>query len=139
MFICLWGVTVLFLWFRRGIEIFWKILATMIFIFYLWFFYEEISIGFFSFIAGWYNITIDFLKELVFLTFANLLFFWPLTLILVFYKVDDVGAEKLLKFLCILTLVLWIVFVIYIYFNKGIDEFFYKNLRDMIPHAKPSQ
>ncbi len=136
MFLGIWGICLITLWSRRSIEIFWKIIATLIFIFYAWFFYEEILVGYNSFLAGWYGMVIDFSKELVAIAFANLFLFWPLALIVIFYKADDIGAEKLLKFMCIITLVLWIIFVIYVFYNKGIDEFLYDNLKNMIPHAK---
>ncbi len=136
MFVSIWGICIIAVWFRRSLEIFWKLLATLIFIFYVWFFFEEIIIGFNSLLAGWYVMIIDFLKELTAMSFTNLFLFWPIALIIIFYKADDIGAEKLLKFMCMITLALWIVFVIYVFFNKGIDEFLYDNLKGMIPHAK---
>lgn len=136
MFLSIWGICVVALWFRRSIEIFWKILATLIFAFYVWFFYEEIMMGYNTFQQGWYILFVDFSKELIAITFTNLFLFWPLALIIIFYKADDIGAEKLLKFMCILTLVLWISFIIYVFYKKGIDEFLYDNLKKMIPHAK---
>ncbi len=136
MFVSVWGICVIAVWFRKSIEIFWKLIATLIFAFYVWFFFEEIAIGYNSFLAGWYMMILDFLKELTALSFTNLIIFWPLALIIIFYKADDIGAEKLLKFMCLLTLALWIVFVIYVFFNKGIDEFLYDNLKEMIPNAK---
>lgn len=138
MFVSLWGITVILLWFRRNIEIFWKIVATLILGFYIWFFFEEISTGYISFFktTEWYNVTLNFLTELTAVTFTNLFFLWPLSLIIIFYKADDMGAEKLLKFMCILTLILWIIYVIYVFYNKGINEFFNKNLRQMFPNIK---
>jgi hypothetical protein len=136
MFLCLWGLCIIALWFRKSIEIFWKILATLILIFYLWFFYEEILKGYSSFEKDWYVLFVDFSKELITMTFTNLFYLWPLALIIIFYKADDLGAEKLLKFMCIITLALWMVFVIYVFYDKGIDKFLYDNLKKMIPHAK---
>jgi hypothetical protein len=136
LFISLWGFTIGFLWFRPRLEIFWKIIATLIFLFYLWFFWQEINRGYAAFTLNWYNVTVDFIKELVSLVFVNLFFLWPLALVIIFYKADDMGAERLLKFMCILSLVLWVVFVIYVYFDKGIDKFLYQNLKEMIPDAK---
>jgi hypothetical protein len=136
MFISIWGFTVMFLWFRPKIELFWKIAATLIFIFYVWFFFNEISTGYSAFTAGWYNMTMNFIKELLSLVFVNLFVFWPIALIIIFYKANDMGAEKLLKFMCVLTIVLWIIFLIYVYYSKGIDEFLYNKLRDMVPGAK---
>ena len=136
MFISLWAIGILFLWFRRNIEIFWKIVATLILAFYVWFFYEELYSGYLSFSNDWYNSTITFLKELVAIIFTNLFFLWPLALIIIFYKADDIKAENLLKFMCVFTLILWIIFVIYIFHNKGVDTFLYENLKKMIPYAK---
>ncbi len=135
-FIALWGLTTIFLWFRPRIEFFWKIVATLILGFYIWFFWKEISGGYAAFTADWYPMTVDFLKELVALAFVNLFFFWPLALLIVFYKADEMGAERLLKLMCLVTLVLWVIFVSYVYYDKGIDKFLYENLREMIPDAR---
>jgi hypothetical protein len=131
-----WGIGILMLWFRSRIEIVWKVIATVILAFYLWFFWDEISSGYTSFTVGWYGFILNFLRELSALVFINLFFIWPLALIIIFYKADTVGAEKLLKFLCVLTLVLWIIFIVYFFFNKGIDEFLFQNLKRMVPHAE---
>lgn len=136
LFIALWGLSIVFLWFRPRIELFWKIVATLIFIFYVWFFFEEISKGYNSLLADWYIVTIDFIRELIALVFVNLFFLWPLSLILIFYKSNEVGAERMLRFMCLLTLILWVIFVVYVYYNKGIDEFLYEKLKEMIPYTK---
>ncbi len=136
IFISLWSLGIVLLWFRPRIELFWKIIATLILGFYVWFFLDEIIKGFDTFSADWYVSSVHFLKELITLVFVNMFFFWPLCLVLIFYKADDMGAEKLLKFLCIFTLVLWVIFVIYFFYNAGIDRFLFENLRKMIPNAK---
>lgn len=135
MFVSIWGFTVAVLWFRPRIEIFWKVVATLIFLFYVWFFFEEITKGYNSFIAAWFDVTVYFIKELLALVFVNLFFLWPIALLIIFYKANDIGAEKLLKFMCILTLVLWVVFLVYVYFNQGIDEFLFEKLKKMVPGA----
>lgn len=136
LFIIFWGIGVGMLWFRPRIELVWKIIATVILLFYIWFFFEEISSGYASFSAGWYGFTLNFLKELISLVYVNLFFIWPVSLIIIFYKADAIGAEKLLRFLCVLTLVIWIVFIVYDFFNRGIDDFLIKNLKQMVPGAK---
>ncbi len=136
LFIALWGLSIVLLWFRPRIELFWKIIATLIFFFYVWFFFEEISKGYNSLLTDWYVVTIDFVRELIALVFVNLFFLWPLSLILIFYKSNEVGAERMLKFMCLLTLILWVIFVVYVYYNKGIDEFLYEKLKEMIPYTK---
>ena len=136
LFMSIWGFTVIFLWFRPRIEIFWKTVATLIFIFYVWFFWDELSRGYGAFYAAWYDVTVYFIRELLALVFVNLFLFWPLALILVFYKANEIGAEKLLKFMCILTIVLWIVFIVYVYFNQGIDRFMFEKLKQMVPGAR---
>jgi hypothetical protein len=137
IFVSIWGVGIVMLWFRPRLEIFWKIIATLIFGFYIWFFLDEIISGLNIFAGGeWYIASLQFLKEFITLLFVNMFFFWPLVLILIFYKADDIGAEKLLKFLCILTLLLWIVFIIYFYFSSGIDKYLYENLKKIIPDAQ---
>ncbi len=136
IFVSLWGIGIVMLWFRPRIEIFWKIIATLILGFYIWFFFDEIVSGLSTFKSGWAASSLQFLKELITLVFVNMFFFWPLALILIFYKADDIGAEKLLKFLCILTLILWIVFVVYFTFSSGIDKYLYENLKKIIPDAQ---
>ena len=136
LFFSLWGISMLLLWFRPRVEIFWKIVATLILAFYVWFFFPELKAGFFSFKGSWYVSILDFLREVLTIIFTGLFIIWPAALIRIFYKADDVGAEKLLKFLCLLTLVLWVMFIIYFFFSTGIDKFFYENLRKMVPHAK---
>lgn len=115
---------------------FWKLVATVIFGFYLWFFWGEIVTGYAAVSLNWYTVTLDFIKELISLIFVNLFFLWPVVLVVVFYKADEIGAERLLKFMCIITLILWIIFVVYIYFDQGIDRFLYKNLKEVLPDAK---
>jgi hypothetical protein len=136
LFMVFWGIGIAALWFRPRIEIVWKIIATLILVFYMWFFFDEISSGYNSFAAGWYGFTLNFLKEILSLVFANLFFIWPLALALIFYKADAIGAEKLLRFLCVLTLALWFIFILYYFFSKGIDEFMIKNFKEMVPGAK---
>lgn len=136
LFLSLWGFTVMFLWFRPRLELLWKIVATFIFIFYVWFFWDELSRGYTAFQAAWFDVTMRFLKELLSLVFVNLFLFWPLSLILIFYKADEVGAERLLKFMCVLTIVLWIIFVIYAYYHRGIDVFLFEKLKKMVPGAR---
>lgn len=135
LFFSVWGLTVLLLWFRPRIELFWKLIATLIFFFYVWFFFNEVTTGFAAFKAGWYLSVIEFLKELLIIFFAGMFIIWPLALIIIFYKANDIGAEKLLRFLCLLTIILWIVFIIYFFFSSGIEKFFYENLKHMIPKA----
>ena len=135
-FVSLWGFTVAFLWFRPRIEVFWKIIATLIFVFYVWFFWDDLNKGYAALTVDWYKVTVDFMKELIAHVFVNLFFLWPVALIVVFYKADEFGAEKILKFMCILTIILWIVFAVYVYYERGIDTFLYKNLKEMIPDAK---
>lgn len=135
LFIIVWGLALILVWFRPRIEWIWKILATLIFGFYIWFFFGEIASAFIAFKAHWYLSFIEFFKELFIMTFSNLFFFWPLALIMIFFKIDDMGAENLLKFMCILSLVLWIIFVAYYFLNPYIDKFFFESLKDMIPGA----
>jgi hypothetical protein len=138
MFVCLWSIGIMLLWFRHSVETFWKIVATLILGFYIWFFFEEISKGYASFMGaeGWQSATIHFLKELTAIIYSTLFFLWPLSLIIIFYKSDDLGAQRLLKFMCIVTLVIWIIYVIYAYYDKGLNEFIDKNLKQIFPKLK---
>ncbi|HNX58366.1 MAG TPA: hypothetical protein PKK43_04665 [Spirochaetota bacterium] len=137
VFIFVWGIAVVFLWFRPKIEIFWKVVATLLFLFYIWFFSEEISKGFLSIRADWYPAMITFFKELLVILFANLFFLWPVILIVIFYKSDDIGAEKLLKFMCVFTVFIWIVLVAYAFYDKKIDTYLYEKLKTFVPFARP--
>lgn len=136
LFTVIWGLSVVLLWMRPRIEIIWKIAASAIYGFYIWFFYKDFLKGYEKFQKDWYMVTIAFIKEFSALVFANMFFLWPLVLIIIFYKADDVGAEKLLKFMCIITLLAWIVFALYSVYSKQIDEFLFETLRQMIPHAQ---
>ena len=133
LFCSIWGIAILLLWFRPRIELFWKLVATSIFIFYVWFFFNEFSQSFNSFKADWYIGVIDFFKEILVVIFAGMFIIWPVALIIIFYKASDMGSEKLLKFICLLTIVLWIAFIIYFFFSSGVESFFYKTLKEMIP------
>lgn len=135
IFFVLWGLAQLLLWFRPRIEIFWKAVSTLILGFYIWFFFAELKSGFSVFRGGWYIALLDFMKELLTIVFTGMFLIWPAALVIIFYKADDIGAERLLKFLCLLTLVLWLLFIIYFFFSAGIDRFFYDNLRKMVPRA----
>ena len=135
LFFSVWGISVLLLWFRPRIEIFWKIVASLILAFYVWFFFPELKSGFFTFRASWYISMLDFVREILTIIFTGLFIIWPAALISIFYRADDIAAEKLLRFLCLLTLVLWVLFIIYFFFSSGIDNFFYENLREMVPNA----
>lgn len=136
MFSVIWGLSVVLLWMRPRIEILWKIAASGIYGFYIWFFYKDLLKGFKQFQKDWYTVTIAFIKEFSGLLFANMFFLWPLALIIIFYKADDVGAERLLKFMCIFTLLVWIVFTLYSFYSKQIDTFLFETLRQMIPDVQ---
>jgi hypothetical protein len=138
MFVCLWGIGIMLLWFRHNIEIFWKIVATLILGFYIWFFFEEISKGYAAFMVtnGWQAVTINFLKEFTAIIYSTLFFLWPLSLIIIFYKSNDIGAQRLLKFMCIITLIIWIVYVIYAYYDKGLNDFIEKYLKQILQKLK---
>jgi len=137
IFIFLWGFGIVFLWYRPRIEIFWKIIATILFAFYVWFFHEEITRGFAAIKADWFVIILSFLKDLLSLAFVSLFLLWPLLLMVIFYKSDDISAENLLKVICIITVVVWILFVAYVMYDKKIDPFLFDKVRSYIPFAKP--
>lgn len=136
IFIFLWGVSIVFLWFRPHIEMFWKIIATLIFFLFLFFFRYEIVKGYSEFTSDWYTSLITFLRELMLLVFYNFFMFWPLTLIIIFYKADDEAAGRLLKFICIFTLLLSSLIMGYVYFHEGVDRFIYEKLINVVPFAK---
>jgi hypothetical protein len=135
-FMALWALGLLLLMFRPRVEILWKIMAVLLFLFYIWFNFDDLQNGYNQILKDWYPFTINFLKELLVLTFTNLFFIWPIALVIIFYKADDLGAERLLKFMILITLVLWVVFIIYTFYSKGIDTFLLEKLKKMIPYAK---
>lgn len=132
-FICFWAISLVFTWLRSNIDLFWKIAATLILLLYCWFFFDDIAKGINALRGDWYVFVLDFFKEVITLVFINLFFLWPLALFMVFIKADDIGSEKLLRFMCVLTMVLWAIFLAYFYFGKHIDTFFYEKLKNMIP------
>lgn len=135
IFFIFWGLAMLLLWFRPKIEIFWKIIATLIYAFHVWFFFNELKSGLIAFQNDWYVSILDFIKDFILIIFASIFIIWPVSILIIFYKANDIGAEKLLKFLCILTLLLWIIFIIFFFFNEGIYTFFYEYLKKMVPGA----
>lgn len=136
IFIFIWGLGTVFLWFRPRIEIFWKIIATLIFLFYVWFFYAEISKGFAMIKADWLAVFIPFGRDLLSLAFISLFLLWPVLLFVIFYKSDDIGAETLLKLLCFITVIIWIAFVAFTLYDKKIDPFLLDKIRPYIPFGK---
>jgi len=135
LFCSIWGIAVLLLWIRPRVELFWKLVATCIFIFYIWFFFNEFSSSFNSFKADWYIGIIEFFKEILIVIFAGMFIIWPVTLIIIFYKANDIGSEKLLRFICVLTIVLWVAFIIYFFFSVRVENFFYETLKEMVPKS----
>ena len=133
---CFWAIGLILTWFRSNIDLFWKIAATLMLLFYCWFFFEGITKGIEHLRSDWYIFVLDFFKEFMTLVFVNLFFLWPLALFMIFFKSDDIGSEKLLRFMCILTVASWIIFLAYFYFGKHIGVFFYETLKQMIPFAK---
>lgn len=135
-FLFFWSIGLIFLWIRPRIEIFWKIISTLIYLLYLWFFWDDVVSGFDLFQAKWYAVSLNFLKELIVLLFMNLFLLWPILLIFVFYKANDLGAENLLKFFAIFTIVIWVIFIIYVYFSSDVDTFLLDSFRKMLPGEK---
>lgn len=135
-FMCIWAIALLLLWFRRGIGPLWKITATAAFVFYCVFFQNEIAAGLQSIKQNWYVSFLDFVRGLFRTVFTDMFFLWPVALFTVFVKADDIGSEKLLRFMFILSIFLWICFLLYFNFDASIDNFFYETLRDMIPGAR---
>lgn len=135
-FMVLWGFGILLLWFRPRLEPVWKLLATILFGLYVWFFWQDIVTGYEVLAQDWYGTVVTFITELFVLVFINLFFLWPLVLVIIFYKADDIGAEKLLKFMVLFTLALWVIFIIYHYFHQGIDDIIFNRLREFIPGAR---
>lgn len=136
IFMCLWTLSLLFVWFRSGISIIWKTASTAVFGFYCWFFRSEILSGFRNFCSTWYISLLDFFSEFTDLIFCSLFFLWPLSLFLCFIKADDIGSEKLMKFMCIFTAVLWLLFLVRFNFGDELRNFFYVTLREMVPFAE---
>ncbi|MFW6364843.1 MAG: hypothetical protein ACOC2H_00050 [Spirochaetota bacterium] len=133
IFILLWGLAAAFLVFRPRVSFVWKMAAFLLFFFYVWFFREEILSGYRAFVEDWYGTLIVFAKEIVFLVFYLLFVFWPVSLIIIFYKADDIGAENLLKFMVIFTLVVWILIAVFVFHRQGADSL----LRTRIPAFLP--
>lgn len=130
---CLWASALLLLWFRRGIGLIWKAGASVVFAFYCFFFGNEITAGLESLKADWYVSALDFFRGLMRTVFADMFFLWPLALFTVFAKADDIGSEKLIRFMITATAALWAGFLIYFRFSGSIDGFFYDKLKSLLP------
>lgn len=129
MYMCFWFIGLIMVLSRPRVEVVWKIIACVIFGLFVFLLFDEFKSGYNRFISGWYIYSLQFIKELIMYLFSSLFFLWPLALVIVFYKVDALGSEKILKFMCLFTLVLLIITLIYAYFSKGIDEFLIDNLK----------
>ncbi len=133
IFIVLWGLAAAFLIFRPRVSFIWKIAAIMLYAFYVWYFREDIMSGYGSFTQDWFGTLILFAKEIMFLMFYLLFVFWPISLVIIFYKADDLGAQNLLKFMVIYTLIVWVIITIYAFNKKVIDSTLYETLTGWIP------
>jgi hypothetical protein len=136
VYMCLWALGLVMMWLRGRIELGWKLIASAIFLFYIILLNKELQTGYERFMADAYIQTMHFLKEFVMYLFSSIFFLWPLSLIVVFYKSSDYGSEKLLKFMCVLTLVLLVIGVIYAYHSHDIDTFLFKNFRKLFDSVK---
>lgn len=135
IFILIWAISAVLLLFRPRISLVWKVAALLLLLFYIWFFKEEIYKAIVLLKTDWFTSLVTFLKEFLFLLFYLLFIFWPLALVVVFYHSDDIGAERLLRFMVILTLVVWVCIISYVFLKKGIDQFIYQKLIKLVPFA----
>jgi len=135
-FLGFWTLATILIWFRPRIELLWKITATLLLGFNIFFFYEEVYKQAMSFSKTWYVSLLGFLNEIKTLLFINQYFFWPIVLIVAFYKADDMGAERLIKYMCIFSIVVWIIFIVFYYFDTGINSFIYENIKELLPPQK---
>ncbi|MDA3899470.1 MAG: hypothetical protein PF637_03010 [Spirochaetes bacterium] len=135
-FTIIWGISVAFLIFRPRIPIIWKMAAILLFLFYISVFRSDIEAFFVLARDNWYQTLILFFKETLYLLFYMMFIFWPLSLIIIFYKYDDFAAERLLKFMVFFTIAFWIGIAIYSYNKKGIDDILYNKVIELFPFFK---
>lgn len=135
-FVCIWGCCLGLVWFRPRLEARWKIFATVLFLIMIYLVFSQLSNAWHQFTLGWHVYILQFLRELMMYLFSSLLFLWPLALVLIFYKADAMAAERLLVFMCIFTVVLFVMAVAYTYYSKGIDSFLLENLRELMKDVK---
>lgn len=135
-FIFIWGLAAAFLIFRPRIPVLWKIAAFLLYLFYIWVFKSDIEQFLIMVGQNWYITTILFLKESLYLTFYLLIIFWPISLFVIFYKSDDFGADRLLKFMIFFTIIFWIIVAVYSYNKRGIDNLLYNKLTELFPFLK---
>jgi hypothetical protein len=133
VFMFLWAVGIFFVWFRPKIEIFWKFVATMLFAFHVLLFQDELLKSYNIFSNAWYPTLIKFLSDLLGLLYFQLFVFWPVSLVFVFYKKDEIGAEKLLKFMSVFTLILVAATLTLVLYDKGVDKFLHDKVHKMVP------
>ena len=133
IFLGFWSLGIVLLWFRPRIEIFWKIIATLILAFVIYLCIDILQNDLDRFFENGINSLFLFLKEFFALLLLNLFFLWPVALVLIFYKADDIGAERLLKFMSIITLILLIIAFVYVFFSEGADQQILDNIKKIIP------
>ena len=129
LYMCFWFIGLIMMLSRPRVEVVWKIIACVIFALFIFILFDEFKLGLNRFISGWYIYSLQFFKELLMYLFSSLFFLWPLALTIVFYKADALGSEKILKFMCLLTLVLLLISLIYAYNSKGIDRFLIHHIK----------
>ncbi len=129
----LWFLAVLFWLLRRGIELIWKLAAVAAFAAHLYFQYPV-------FLKVWQEIESDYVQFLMKFTVSlGKTFFelwsaiWMIVMVAVFYMVNELAAEKWVKTLFFLTLLVWAIWFVNFFYGKEIGEYLGKEIPAFFP------
>ena len=120
-FFLIWFLSIVFIFFRRDIELIWKLLFLVIFLFYFFHLEPEIE-------ASYKRISKNYLLEIYYwiisfpkLFYFFLLFCWPVVLLRIYFSASYILSIKVIKTLISFTGLYWVLFIIYSKYSKQID------------------
>lgn len=132
-FYLVWFIVLFFWLIRKGIEPLWKILPLIIFVFYIWKNYT-------LFLPVWKSLQADYIKFLIDFTvysgsfvFNLLPYVWAVILVVAFYMVNEIFAEKMVKVMVYITVFAWTVWLINLFFGDKIGPFLRKEIPNFLP------
>jgi hypothetical protein len=118
---------------RKGIEPVWKIFPFLIFGFYLWFHRNLFPPVWNNIQADYVNFLMKFIPEFGKAIFYLLPYIWMVIFVTVFYMVDEAKAEKLMKFMVFLTIVIWLFWLANHFFGEKLAPFLKREVPKFLP------
>jgi hypothetical protein len=118
-----WILGILYSFFRKDLDISYKLFAVLIFLFYIYQFQNELFAGYFRLKTGYAREIVLWIYGLGKAIYFILLFAWPLALIRIYFTAAFPISELTIKFLVFLSAFYWISFFVYSYLHKEIDHF----------------